>query len=1264
MKNRLTPLLASIALCSAYFIPQSFVSAADADVTTPTSNNREIHVLPAPGQVVIDGETGDWDLSAGIWSYNDPTLVEKYSVWTHLMWDDKGIYLLGRYHDINPMQNDTRGKDFMKSWRADAMQARVILDDGTDAEHQMHINLFYSTPEQRPYMIVKHGGFKAQPPYDATGPDRPDLQEKYGSTMEAEGGKIAFKEWEDGKGYNMEAFWPWRYLRLDGTPLTAGDQFVVGIEAMWGNSDGTSGAHRLADILKNDQVNRIFFFRARNGWGRAVISAKGNLDINRQQVALQEARLKQFVNYDTEGPIEINYTLDEEKDVTIAIDNAEGQRVRNLFGQYPRKSGPQSDYWDGLDDDGKPVPPGTYTVTIVDHEPFEMELFNSLYNAATPPWKTDTSHLIWGSNHGHPMSAATRGESILLGFTGTEGASGLLSITGDGLIKWNDHYELLDVTLDDQYAYAFSRDSWIKKTAIRRYNLQTGELVLFEDAGKSPNAVLPVENEQVTDGTIAISGGKVFVFIRGNKFYRIEPATGAIEHQVEIVGLIALDDRNGVLRGLFDDGSIKELSPDGVAAKTLVQVKNLKAPARFAISQDDKRIAISDKATNQVFIYNLKGKLKQTLGTAYAAVDGKRPGGKFISTNFIHPHGLDFDTQGRLWIAEAEDTCRRVTCWSSKGQLLKQYWGAADYGAMAGFPVTNDSTRFIAHGVEFKLDPDLDIMHRPSMEKPLFFHPELGKTRGFVYKYKGHEYAVSVPGFNKQDYVIIAKRNDAGVFSTVVKIQYPVRHGNKLESGWVWTDLNENGLQDAGEVYEGFEAKRHYWSNGWMRTDLTFITPDQKLFPLKKLTKTGVPVYDFAHPEKLPYGFEPDFSANRSGTIAMDRAGNLSDGINYATVDGRTGSYPNPYGRHDAPAARRGLLIAPFRTNGVIEDVPGIDSFTAIGGDRGEWFLISMDGLYLSSILQDIKGDVTLDETLTGGESFGGFIWRDEQDRVLLQLGGSSYRIMQLHGTETIRKQTQAIEVTQAQVMEGIRLAEAKAAASPNEPEQLTIARIRKLPQSAPDPDSRSQDSIITGAPTARIQEEGDRSKWFRVSLAHDTRKLAIAWQVNDSSPWKNAEKQYTHAFIGGDAVDLKLDVPGRGSIRILGANIGGTNKVIYWQKTAPEKENPMTYVVRNNPANAQEFDVVKLLDSAKLSVSQGMLGYSVLLTVPLADLGIDPDQIPGLKGITGVIFSDPAGNNRASRLYWHDKATGMVNDVPSESKLSPDRWGPIEIAK
>lgn len=1248
------------ALLTASFMALT-LSAAHGQDLGATSLNKQITVVPAPGPVIIDGKTDDWDLSAGIWSYNNPTLVDKYSVWTHLMWDAKGVYWLARFHDTSPLQNATRGKDFAKSWQADAYQVRSIFDDGTPEEHQMHINIFYSTPEKTPYMIVKHGGFKDKPPYDATGPDRPDLLEKFGGTMDAAGGKIAFAPWTDGKGYNAEAFWPWKYLRVSGQPMKAGDEFVFGFDALWSNADGTAQNHRLVDNMRDEKVNRIFFFRDRKGWGRAVLSPKGHLDVTAAQTALQEQRLKLFVNFDTYGSVPIKYDLAEDRDVTIAIDNEKGQRVRNLFGQYPRKKGPNTDLWDGLDDDGKPVPAGKYTVTVVDHQPLHVKIINSLYNAATPPWVTEGKRKIWGANHGHPTSIATRGDVTLVAFTGVEGTTGLLRADSNGIIQWSDVNEELDATLDDKFAYGLGRD-WSGTANLRRFNLETGALTPFADEKRSPAIVLPFDAKNMPDSSsLAFCNGKLWALVPGQSLLRIAPDTGNVEATINAADLLAVTERNDVLYGLYSGGKVARLGADGHAAQTVFTAAALKKPMRLAVSQDAQRFAISDFETNQAFVFDGKGKVLQTIGQAYQAVDDMRPAGKFIENDLIRPLGLDFDAQNRLWVAEAAQTNRRVTVWTPQGQLEKQFWGGADYGAMSGFAVTNDSTHFIAHGVEFQLDPNPDYQNRPTAEKPLLFHPALAlHERGFVYKLGNHEYAVNAPGFSKQDDIFIAVRGKNGAFVPRVRMEYPLV-GRVKRDGTAWTDKNNNGRVDAGETATGIKGRSVYWSAGWVRPDLTIITADQWVYKPQGFTPDGVPLYDFANPVKPANTVEASRAVDTGGSIVMDAKGDISDGINYATVDGRTGHYPNRFNRHDAPAAQRGVLIAPFRSNGVVEDVPGVGAITAIGGDRGEWFLLSMDGMYLSSILQDSKAEVTLDETFTGQESFGGFIWRDEKGRVLAQLGGISYRIMEISGLETTRKNVQTVEVSDTQIAEGQKIAAARQTIGVQEPETLKIARVAALPRAPITPDSKEE--LIAGAASFTVQETGDPTRRFRAVLAHDGQNLAVMWQVNDINPWKNGEGRFTHAFVGGDSVDLKLDVPGRGPIRILSAPIGGENTVIYWQKAAAQQDNPTTYVVGNNQVNAQRFDIVKRLQAAKLNVQTNDSGYSVLLTVPLAELGIDPAKMPSLKGLVGVIFSDPAGQNRASRLYWHDKQTGLVSDVPTEASLRPATWGTIEVS-
>ena len=117
-------------------VVSTLVLAVSADERS-MSFNSEIVAVPAPGVVTVDGKIDDWDLSAGVFSYNDPLVASAHSVWIHFMWDAKGLYLLGRFRDDTPCVNATKGIDFAKSWRGDCLQARVIFDDKTADEHQM-----------------------------------------------------------------------------------------------------------------------------------------------------------------------------------------------------------------------------------------------------------------------------------------------------------------------------------------------------------------------------------------------------------------------------------------------------------------------------------------------------------------------------------------------------------------------------------------------------------------------------------------------------------------------------------------------------------------------------------------------------------------------------------------------------------------------------------------------------------------------------------------------------------------------------------------------------------------------------------------------------------------------------------------------------------------------------------------------------------------------------------------------------------------------
>lgn len=1292
------------------------VAAAD----QTTSLNSEVIALPAPGAMAIDGRTDDWDLSAGAWSYNSPELVETYSIWTHLMWDARGLYYLARIHDLDPLKNATKGADFDRGWRGDAVQLRLIFDDKTPDEHQMHLTLYHSTSENRPYLLVKHGGHKATAPYDHTGPDRPDLLKRFGNSMDSAGGRIATRAWDDGKGYNIEVFMPWSYLRLNGDALAAGEAFVFGWETLWakptrgGDLPDTSNAHRLADGVKNASANRIFMFRARHDWGRAVLSDKGRLGLTDEQRALQQRRLAALNDLSTAGSIAISYPLPEAgaagREVTIAIDDAQGKRVRNLFGQYPR-TGPQAtDWWDGLDDAGKPVEPGRYTAIVIDHAPIKLELLTSLYNAGTPPWGTESKNVTWGSDHGAASSIATHGDRVVAGFSLPEAGRGMCSLTLGGGAEWSTRNSAADLAISDEFIYSFELDIWSKRFLVSRIQPTTGRVVPFilSNGEQLVSREIPVElkalalsgaQTAVTEGVarmayvqranLAFGGGALWLLIPGETLMKIDPVTAEISVTRNPGDLIALRARDGRLYGVFKDKSLWSLDERLGKKERLLDISAVRTPTRIAIAQDFRRIAVCDSGTNQVFVYPLPAEGGQP--AASLVVIGKpkpgltdRAGGVFDRDDVMLPVAADFDAQGRLWVAEGTTHVHRTSVWKADGTFADEYWGSSPYGATTGFKFEADATRFVAMGVEFQVDENIDPLRKKTAERPLFYHPYLGSGQGTIYRVKDadgreHEFAVAAPGGLDNRALVIYRRDQRGEFvpaaGLFAPITNPTRRARMPLSSWFpdskvahgWVDHDGNARADAGElVTEGVQFSPFYWSAGWVRPDMSLFTPGMVLYPLRSINAHGVPVYDFAKPQAVPNPIPSVDKSSSAGTPVIDRAGNISDGIVFHTADGRRGAYPNRFRRHDAPAAQRGLLIAPFRTNGVVEDIPGIGSATVLQGDRGEWFMLSMDGLYVTSLFQDIKGKLTMDETLIDGESFGGHFWRVSdgplKGKVLVQSGKTSYSIFEVKNMETIRRQTVLLEVSADAIVRGQAIAAAGRAQAVEEG-ALVISKVAHLPSKVPSATLARDKALVDGQPFTLVVEAGNPSRWFKVSLLADAKDLALVWQVADPSPWRNGADVFTHAFAGGDAVDFQLVSPTQGAIRLLAAPIDGRAQAVYWRQTAPAKENAQTYVVANNPANARRFDVVKLLRDARIETEVAREGYTALVRVPLAALGLEGGSLPAkLKGIAGVIFSDAAGTNRVARLYWHDKATGMVNDVPTESAVEPARFGEIPV--
>ena len=323
----------------------------------------------------------------------------------------------------------------------------------------------------------------------------------------------------------------------------------------------------------------------------------------------------------------------------------------------------------------------------------------------------------------------------------------------------------------------------------------------------------------------------------------------------------------------------------------------------------------------------------------------------------------------------------------------------------------------------------------------------------------------------------------------------------------------------------------------------------------------------------------------------------------------------------------------------------------------GRLYVFTMDGLLAAMVFQDCrigpepwpneaKRGAPLGGVTMGGEWFGGcFFKADQTGQYYLIAGGTSYNMIRLGGLDKLQplaaEKLVQQRAAQAAAKNALKITTLKA--------PVTVdAKLDEFPKES------------------WVEWSGGQYK-LRGALAVDATNLYAAWEVRgDANPTVNGGKDFTHLFVTGDSVDLQLGTdpgadpnrtePDLGDLRLLVSVMDDKPVVVLYRwKTAEADKKP---VVFESPWRKHEVDSVTLLADAKAAIHRGGDSYTIELCVPLAALGFKPEAGKDYQADLGAVFSDATGTNRAARVYWSNKATGLVNDVPGEIMPTPNLWG------
>ena len=524
---------------------------------------------------------------------------------------------------------------------------------------------------------------------------------------------------------------------------------------------------------------------------------------------------------------------------------------------------------------------------------------------------------------------------------------------------------------------------------------------------------------------------------------------------------------------------------------------------------------------------------------------------------------------------------------------------------------------------------------------------------------------------------------------------------------FVWSERNGDGMMQPNEV-NFIKPSRPTYQNITLiggvsvQADLSVVVAyagDQALrFTPQSFTPAGAPIYNAAKPEVLVDGVQRTSSSgggqaltSKNGWTLLTTAPKPYASQGFAGVKNGLplwsypSLWPGLHASHNAPKpAAPGQVIGSTRLLGNTVTPKGSDAgeMWAINGNKGTIYLFTMDGLFVTTLFKDsrdaswsfpeAKQGMSVNDASTGEENFWPTISQTSDGGIYVQTNGSLIKVDGLEGVK--RLPDVSINVTPALLQQSqAYFAQAEAARqSEKETGPLTVAMLPTAPVVDGKLDEWAKAAWVTiDTRVENYNNWNHKNVDTEAALAISGDRLYAAFKTDDPKILNNSGESLQNLFKTGGALDLMLGTnsnadPKRnkaaeGDIRLFITRVKNQTTAMLYRPIAPNTATePVQFASPLRTLKIDRVDdvsdVVTLASSVvtdeKTKLSQGFFEFSI----PLATLGLKPSAGQPLKGDVGILRGN--GFQTLQRVYWSNKATGLVSDLPSEAELTPQLWG------
>lgn len=970
---------------------------------------------------------------------------------------------------------------------------------------------------------------------------------------------------------------------------------------------------------------------------------------------------------------------------------------------------------------GQFVKPGTYGVRGLVRKEIDLKYEMTVYHSGTPPWPTADRSGGWLADHSPPQSVLfVPGEkpTVMIASYVAEGGDGLVFVDLEGRKTGAIHW------LGGNWTGAshLARDAGEKAVkGVTAYTAagweqdkdkKKGEIRLMKVSGTSAKPVVPFKLENRKDAEVsglAAHNGILVASLPVLKQLAIVDVAAE-----KVLGTPALEDPRGLA---FDaKGRLYAISGKKVLRFTLngselgkpeEVIGTLEDPRQLTVDADGKVYVTDLGKSHQVKIF-ADGKQVGAIGKPWTPVAGP-----YDPNRLTNPDGVTISSDGRVWVAEHDHQPKRISLWTPDGKLLKAMYGPPQYGG-GGAIDAKDKSRFYFNGMEFKIDWEkgtnqlVNVFYRTGSNDwaaPKGHHAD-GAPEQAIYA-NGRQYMAnsfnSNPTNGSQMAFVWDLRDGIAVPVAAVGMAsaWDELKAGKTPTMFSWVDLNDDHKMQADEV----KTAPGRTGGVVVHPDLTILTSlGLRLVP-KGFTPKGAPLYDITQAEKFVEGAQNSLSSG--GEQAMASASGwtiMTVGPKPLAADSMAGvkngvpmwSYPSPWpglhASHNAPMpSHPGQLLGTTRLLGGFVSPKGSDAgdLWAINGNMGNVYLFTVDGLFVATLWKDgrtaswampaAKRGMSVKDASLNAEDFWPSITQTAEGDVYITVGvETTNSIIKVEGLESIRRlPASTVEVTNELLAEAGRyfVKRDQLRADREGTGTMSVALRKTAPTVDGDLSDWADAAWVTiDSRTNQVGDWGHEELKTRAALCVAGDRLYAAFKTGDANHLRNSGEALPMLFKTGGALDLMLgtdpaaspkrDKPVAGDLRLVVTLAKGKPMAALYRAVVPNSPNPVPF---SSPWRTVTFDRVDDV-SAELQLGAGgekdpkKKGEHGLyeMSIPLSILGLKPDAAKPIKGDVGLLRGN--GFQTMQRVYWQNKATGLISDVPGEAMLTPQLWGKLQF--